>query len=85
MKTYNQGQRIKIELFNNFHNTSTIAIATINSFEDRYWKVELPLTAIKRAEKKLCGMSDCCCKKITSAIICKEPDIDVYIKGVQID
>lgn len=68
MKTYNQGQRIKVEFENDFHGTKAVGIATIVRFEGDYWTVELPLATRKRIEKKLCPFSDCRCQKITKAI-----------------
>lgn len=66
MKTYKQGQRIKVEFENYFHGTKAVGIATIVRFEGDYWIVELPLNTRKRIEKKLCGLSDCRCQKITN-------------------
>lgn len=68
MKKYSQGQRIKVEFENDFHGTKAVGIATIVRFEGDYWTVELPLTIRNRIEKKLCGLSDCHCQKITKAI-----------------
>lgn len=68
MKTYKQGQRIKVEFKNDFHGTKAVGIGTIVRFEGDYWTVELPLDTRKRIEKKLCGMSDCMCRKITKAM-----------------
>ena len=67
MKTYKQGQRIKVEFENDCHGTA-VGIGTIVRFEGDYWTVELPLATRKRVEKKLCGFSDCRCQKITRAI-----------------
>lgn len=64
MKTYKQGQRIKVEFENDFHGTRAIGIGTIVRFEGDYWTVELPLDTRKRVEKKLCPFSDCSCQKI---------------------
>ena len=68
MKTYKQGQRIKVEFENDFHGTRAVGIGTIVRFEGDYWTVELPLATRKRIEKKLCPFSDCRCQKITKAI-----------------
>ena len=61
------GQKVKVRFFNEFHNTSAIAVAKIVHFGGDYWTVELPIKSRQRVEKKLCGMADCYCKKITSA------------------
>lgn len=66
MKTYNKGQRVKVQFENYFHGTKAVGIATIVRFEGDYWIVELPLNTRKRIEKKLCGLSDCRCQKITN-------------------
>lgn len=73
MKTYKQGQWIKVEFENDFHGTKAIGIGMIVrfEFEGGYWIVELPLATRKRVEKKLCGLSDCRCQKITKAIAVK--------------
>ena len=68
MKTYKQGQRIKVEFENDFHGIKAVGIGTIVRFEGDYWIVELPLNTRKRIEKKLCGLSDCRCQKITKAM-----------------
>jgi len=68
MKTYTQGQRIKVAFENDFHGTKAVGIATIVGFERDYWTVELPLNTRKKIEKKLCLYSDCRCQKITKAI-----------------
>ena len=64
MKTYKQGQQIKVEFENDFHGTKAVGIVTIVRFEGDCWTVELPLDTRKRIEKKLCGLSDCRCQKI---------------------
>lgn len=66
MKTYTTGSRIKVQFENYFHGTKAVGIATIVRFEGDYWIVELPLNTRKRIEKKLCGLSDCRCQKITN-------------------
>ena len=68
MKTYKQGQRIKVEFENDFHGTKAVGIGTIVRFEGNYWIVELPLNTRKRIEKKLCYFSGCRCQKIFKAI-----------------
>ncbi|MEA4872159.1 MAG: hypothetical protein VB076_05030 [Synergistaceae bacterium] len=68
MKEYTVGQRIKVEFKNDCHNTNAVGIGTIVRFEGDYWRVELPLDTRKKIEKKLCGMSDCMCRKITKAM-----------------
>jgi len=69
MKTYKQGQRVKVRLENDFHNTIAIVVGTIVRFEGDYWIIEIPIKARARAEKKLCPFSDCKCPKITSVAL----------------
>ena len=40
MKTYKQGQRIKVEFENDFHGTKAVGIGTIVRFEGDYWYKE---------------------------------------------
>jgi len=58
------GQRIKVIFRNNFHNTEATAIAKIIKFDSDYCYIELSPNTRKRVERKLCGMSDCLCRKI---------------------
>ncbi len=45
MKTYKQGQRVKVRLENDFHNTIAIVVGTIVRFEGDYWIIEIPIKA----------------------------------------
>ena len=83
MKKYDLGQKVKVEFFNDFHNSSAIGIAEIVSFaangDTDYWMVSIPLTTRKRIEKKLCGMRDCQCRKIDSIKLVIDEDKKVLL------
>ena len=59
-KQYKVGQRIRIELQNNYHSTRAIAFATVVAVTPEI-VAEIDYTAAQRAAKKLCGMPACRC------------------------
>ena len=68
MKTYKQGQRVKVEFENDFHGTKGGRDGTIVRFEGDLLDSGIATCNKKKSRKKLCGFSDCRCQKITKAI-----------------
>lgn len=64
---------IKVILKNNFHNTETVAIGKLIDSSNGYITILLSKETLQRAEKKLCGISDCQC--------CKIDTVKSYVKG----
>ena len=68
--------RKRIALRNDFHNTRVVIYATaLDSYEYAFL---VSSATLERAERKLCGMSDCMCRKITNYTV-EQVREDLYI------
>ena len=61
MKSYKQGQRIKIIFQNDFHNIHAVGIVKITRIEPEEIFMELNYDTCQRLQRKLCGIKACGC------------------------